>query len=283
MHQTTRATTPSWLRTTGVVVIATLALSALSVAAGASSHRKQPESAAPKPTIVLVHGAFADASSWSSVTGRLQHDGFTVVAPAIPMRGLESDSAYLRSVLASIPGPVVLAAHSYGGAVATDAASDAPNVKALVYIAAFVPDVGESLMDLSGKFAGSKLATAIVTTPYSAADLGQGVDVTIKADQFRDVFTSNEVSAASAQVLAASQRPLSLASLNEKATEAAWTTIPSWALVATRDHAIAPDLERFEARRAKSHTVEVTSSHDAMATHPDAVTALILKATATTR
>ncbi|MFF8914780.1 alpha/beta fold hydrolase [Streptomyces sp. NPDC015032] len=230
--------------------------------------------AGARPTVVLVHGAFADASGWNGVVERLQRDGYTVMAPANPLRGLTDDSAYIADVLKSIRGPIVLAGHSYGGAVIGNAAAGNPHVKSLVYVSAFMPDKGEELSELGAKFAGSDLNTALRPVPFRKPDGTEGTDLYIRPAAFHHVFAA-DVPPETTAVLAASQRPISGAAFMEKTTAAAWRTIPSWALVATRDKAIAPDLERFGAKRAKSHTVEVDSSHAAMISHPDVVADLI--------
>ncbi|MEV8393299.1 MULTISPECIES: alpha/beta fold hydrolase [unclassified Streptomyces] len=230
-----------------------------------------------KPTVVLVHGAFADASGWDGVVERLQRDGYPVIAPANPLRGLASDSAYIASVLKSVKGPLILAGHSYGGAVIGEAAAGNPNVKALVYISAFMPAKGETLGALGAKFAGSRLDPALKQVPFQSGDGMTGTDLYIKPEKFHEVFAA-DLPASTAAQMAATQRPISAAAFTEKADAAAWKTIPSWFLVATKDRAIAPDLERFEAKRAGSHTIEVNSSHVAMISHPGTVTSLILDA-----
>ncbi|MEV6419711.1 alpha/beta hydrolase [Streptomyces sp. NPDC051662] len=230
-----------------------------------------------KPTVVLVHGAFADASGWDGVVERLQRDGYPVIAPANPLRGLASDSAYIASVLKSVKGPLILAGHSYGGAVIGEAAAGNPNVKALVYISAFMPDKGETLGALGAKFAGSRLNPALKQVPFQNGDGTTGTDLYIKPDMFHQVFAA-DLPASTAAEMSATQRPISAAAFTEKAGAAAWKTIPSWFLVATKDRAIAPDLERFEAKRAGSHTIEVNSSHVAMISHPGTVSSLILDA-----
>ena len=232
-----------------------------------------------KPTVVLVHGAFADASGWSGVIDELRQDGYPVLAPANPLRDLAGDSDYLASILATILGPVVLVGHSYGGAVITNAAVDRPNVKALVYIAAFAPDDGESIFELTGRYPGSRLLTATSPRPYPLPGVGIGVDTYIDPAQFHDVFVA-DVPESTAAVMAASQRPLTLAASAGKTRAVAWKTIPSWYMVATEDHAIPPDAERFMARRAGSETVEVTGSHAVMVAHPRPVADLIRTAAA---
>jgi pimeloyl-ACP methyl ester carboxylesterase len=203
------------------------------------------------PTVVLIHGAFADASSWSGVVERLQRHGHRVLAPALPLRGLASDAAYIRSVLDSVTGPVVLVGHSYGGAVISQAAADAPHVEALVYVAAFVPEVGESALQLTDRFPGSTLGQATVTQYYPLLGGGQGEELVIRKDLFRRQFAAG-VPVRTAQVMAVGQRPITLAALQEPATAAAWKRIPSWYLVATEDRNIPPAAERWMARRAGS-------------------------------
>ncbi|MFH8610069.1 alpha/beta fold hydrolase [Streptomyces sp. NPDC018029] len=234
------------------------------------------------PTIVLIHGAFADASSWSAVVERLQHQGHRVLAPALPLRGLASDAAYIRSVLDSVPGPIVLVGHSYGGAVISQAAAGHPRVKALVYVAAFVPDVGESALQLTDKFPGSTLGQATATQYYPLPDGGQGEELVIKKDLFRKQFAAG-VPRQTAQVMAAGQRPITLAALQEPATAAAWKKIPSWYLVATEDRNIPPAAERWMAKRARAHTVTVRAPHAAAVSDPGPVTGLILRAVRSVR
>ncbi|MET7746085.1 alpha/beta hydrolase [Streptomyces sp. NPDC005385] len=221
-----------------------------------------------------MHGAFVDASSWNAVVGRLQADGYRVIAPANPLRGLPTDSAYIASVLRSVKGPIVLVGQSYGGAVISEAATGNSNVKALVYVSAFMPDKGEALGQLAAKFPGSELNPALVQVPYKNANGSTGTDLYVAPDKFRAVAAADLPETATS-VAAAAQRPISATAFTDKATSAAWRTIPSWAAVATNDKAIAPDLERFEAKRAGSHTVEIDSSHSVMISHPDAITDLI--------
>ncbi|WUD77263.1 alpha/beta hydrolase [Streptomyces sp. NBC_00510] len=273
-----------------VVSAAGLALAAgLATTASATQdhHAKPAGKPEPKPTVVLVHGAWADSAGWSGVAKRLQADGYAVTAPATPLRGLGGDAAYLADYLKTINGPVVLVGHSYGGAVITDAATGNPNVKALVYVAAFAPDKGESVTDLVGKFPGSHLSddpdaplpTALNAVPFTQADGGTGVDLYIKPDKFRDVFLSNRVSKSKAAALAATQRPVTAQAVGEpSAATPAWKTIPSWYLVARGDRTIPPAAERFMASRAHAHTVEVDGPHAVHLTDPKAVTRLVEKA-----
>ncbi|MET9356034.1 alpha/beta hydrolase [Streptomyces sp. NPDC006617] len=231
-----------------------------------------------QPTIVLIHGAFADASSWSAVVERLQRQGHHALAPALPLRGLASDAAYIRSVLDGVPGPIVLVGHSYGGAVISVAAADAPQVKALVYIAAFVPDVGESALELTGKYPGSTLAQATSTQYYPLPGGGEGEELIIRQELFREQFAAG-VPATTAQVMAVGQRPIALTALQEKATAAAWKKLPSWYLVATEDRNIPPAAEQWMAERAHAHTARVRAPHAVAVSDPAPVTELILRAT----
>ncbi|MGW1805416.1 alpha/beta fold hydrolase [Streptomyces sp. NPDC002078] len=227
-----------------------------------------------KPTIVLVHGAFADASSWNGVIERLERRGYTVMAPANPLRGLYSDSAYIASVLKSIKGPIVLVGHSYGGAVISTAAAGNPEVRSLVYISALMPDVGESGMSLAARFP-SALATATTSVPYRTGQAG-GTDLYLKRDKVYPLFAAC-LPMSRANLLGVTQRPAATTAFSQTAKVAAWKTIPSWALVSRQDKTINPDQERFEAKRAKSHTVEINSCHVSLIAHPDAVANLILQ------
>ncbi|MET7394970.1 alpha/beta hydrolase [Dactylosporangium sp. NPDC005572] len=234
----------------------------------------QAHSSKPKPTVVLVHGAFADASGWNSVAGRLIRDGYPVIAPANPLRSVSADSAYLASVLATLSGPVVLAAHSYGGIVTTNAAAGNPNVKALVYVAAFVPDEGDTLLGLQTKYPGSRLNEAALDfRPY-----GEGlVDGYIKQAVFRDVF-AGDVPAATAGLMWAGQRPADARTLGEPSGAPAWRTIPSWYLVARNDQVLPAAAQRFMAQRAGAQVREVAASHVAMISQPGVTVELIKRA-----
>ncbi|MEU3248698.1 MULTISPECIES: alpha/beta fold hydrolase [unclassified Streptomyces] len=229
-----------------------------------------------RPTIVLIHGAFADGSSWNGVIERLESHGYTVMAPANPLRGLYSDSAYIASVLKSVKGPIVLAGHSYGGAVISTAAEGNPQVKSLVYISALMPDVGESGMSLGARFP-SALGTATDSVPYQAGNGVSGTDLYLKRDKVHSVFAAC-LPESQANLLAVTQRPAATTAFSETAKVAAWKTIPSWALVGRQDMTINPAQERFEAERAHSHTVEINSCHVSLIAHPDAVADLILQA-----
>ncbi|MEV8528411.1 MULTISPECIES: alpha/beta hydrolase [unclassified Streptomyces] len=229
------------------------------------------------PTVVLVHGAFADAASWSGVIAELQSHGIPVIAPPNPLRGLASDAAYVASVAAQIDGPVVLVGHSYGGALIT-VAGTTENVVGLVYVAAYVLEEGESLGELQGRFPDSPLVSNLKQWTYPVQGADPAVEVTITPDAFPDVFAA-DVPADVTKVLAAAQRPLAAAAFEETAAAAAWKTKPSWALVACADHAINPEVERFGAERAGATIVEIEgASHAVAVSQPKQVAALILDA-----
>ena len=231
-----------------------------------------------KPTIVLVHGAFADASSWNGVIERLQQQGWTVVAPANPLRGVAADSAYLASVVNQLDGPVLLAGHSYGGAVITNAATDATGVVGLVYVAAFAPDEGEVLGDVAASSKDSVLMTAQIQRDYPAGRGGETApEFLVDPARFREVFAA-DLPAEQAAVLAATQRPVAAAAFSDVSGPPAWKSLPSWAVVATRDKAAGSDIVRSMAQRAGADLVEVEASHVVMVSQPQAVTDLILKA-----
>ena len=231
-----------------------------------------------KPTVVLVHGAWADASGWKAEVKALTRQGYPVIAPATPLRGLASDAAYLRSILVTIPGPIVLVGHSYGGAVITNAATGLANVKALVYIAAFVPDAKEPVAQLVGQFPGSLATEAnLDARPYPLGDGDYGVDLYLKPEIFREAF-AGDLPVRETTVMQVTQRPFSLAALTEPSGEPAWKTIPSWYLMATADRTIPPAAQAFMSQRAGSTVVKVSSSHVAMQSHPAETLALIEKA-----
>jgi pimeloyl-ACP methyl ester carboxylesterase len=255
-----------------LAVIAALLIFGLSAPAA-------PAQASPKPTVVLVHGAFADASGWRGVIDRLDRRGYPVIAPANPLRGVSADAAYLRSFLATIPGPVVLVGHSYGGMVISSAATGNPNVKALVYVAAYAPDAGDSVASLATLGTGGKIGPATLTLrPFPAADGTQALEGYINLNVFRQIFAA-DLPRKQARAMALSQRPAALAALGEPSGPPAWKAIPSWYLVAGSDNAIGTDVERVMADRIKAHTVEVKgASHVVMISRPRKTTRLILRA-----
>jgi pimeloyl-ACP methyl ester carboxylesterase len=227
-----------------------------------------------KPTIVLVHGAWADGSSWNGVIARLLKSGYTVYAPANPLRGLASDAATIATFVKSIPGPVILVGHSYGGAVISVAAPSDPNVKALVYVDAFAPDESESPLSLLASYPPppKDFFTAV---PFAA---GGDADVYLTQKYYGPVFAS-DVPAATASIMAVAQRPLTNSALNEKApaTEG-WKTIPSWYVVGDADKVIPPPLQMMMAQRAKAHITHVQGSHPSMIQHPEATVSAIMAA-----
>jgi pimeloyl-ACP methyl ester carboxylesterase len=269
-------------RTVTASLLASAAVLATPGAAFAATSTLENQQAAPhqlpaKPTVVLIHGAFADASSWSAVVERLLRRGYHVLAPALPLRGVASDAAYIRSVLDSVQGPIVLVGHSYGGSVISQAAAGFPRVKALVYIAAFVPDIGESALELTNKYPGSTLAQATLSQSYPLPGGGTGEELIIKKELFREQFAAG-VPIPTARVMAAGQRPITVAALQEKATAAAWKKIPSWYLVATEDRNIPPAAERWMAKRAGARIITVRAPHAVAVSDSGPVTDLILSA-----
>jgi pimeloyl-ACP methyl ester carboxylesterase len=231
-----------------------------------------------KPTIVLVHGAFADASSWNGVIERLQRQGYTVIAPANPLRGVAADSAYTASLLNQIDGPVLLAGHSYGGAVITNAATNAPNVAGLVFVAAFAPDEGENLGDVEAGSKDSVLNTALVQYQFPAGPGGEtSVEFAINPAMLREAFAA-DLPGQQTALMAATQRPIAAAAFSDTSGPPAWRRLPSWSVVATGDKAAGADVVRSMAQRAGADIIEVEGSHVIMISQPQAVTDHILKA-----
>lgn len=260
-------------------------LAAGAAAAGSAALLATPATAAQagtastvKPTIVLVHGGYADSSCWNAVIQKLQRKGYTTIAGSNPLRGIPTDAPYIGSLLDSIDGPVVLVAHSMGGTVITNAAAGKSNVKALVYIAAFAPDVGETQGELITKFPGSLVEPVSVGIPYTKPDGTTGIDLYLSKDG-QAAFAA-DVSTETFRILQATQRPFDADSFIYPTQAAAWRTIPSWGLVAGRDKAIPPACERWMYTRANFRKiVEVpNSSHVAMISHPDTTADLILEA-----
>jgi pimeloyl-ACP methyl ester carboxylesterase len=230
-----------------------------------------------KPTTVLVHGAFADASSWNGVIAILEKDGYPVVAVANPLRGVRNDADYVANILSGIEAPVGLVGHSYGGSVISEATgSNGARVKALVYVAAFAPEVGETAAGLAGRFPGSTLGPTLAP---SVSLTGGGKDLYIRQDRFHDQFAA-DVPDAEAKLMAATQRPITEAALNEKQTEAAWKTIPSWFVYGDKDKNIPPQASAFMAARAHSRETVVIegASHVVMVSNPAPVAKLIERA-----
>jgi pimeloyl-ACP methyl ester carboxylesterase len=259
-----------------VPVVALVAL--LLVAAGGPAGAKSQADERPRPTIVLVHGDFADGSSWTSVIERLQRKGFTVVAPPNLLRGPATDAPYLASYLQSIAGPIVLVAHSYGGFVTTNAATGNPNVKALVYIDAFAPDEGETAGELAARGGSCVGESALNQVPY-----GGGVDLYLRWEAnptypgFIKCF-ANGVDREEAAVLAAVQRPAAAAQFTEPSGRPAWRTIPSWSLIGTLDRVIPRALQEEMSSRAGARITRVRAGHLTPITRPRDVTKVILSA-----
>ena len=222
-----------------------------------------------KPTIVLVHGAFADATSFQELIPLLQQQHYPVVAVQNTLTGLDADIATTKRLLDAQKGPVIVLGHSYGGAVITGAAAGNPNVKALVYVAAFAPDANEPVAALQGNYPPSELSTALVP---DAAGFLYG-----DTAKFRDVF-AQDLPARLTRIVAATQKPVASSVFGASTPQAAWRTIPSWYMVATEDHAINPDLERFYAKRMNARTTEVKSSHVMYISHPADVARVIEEA-----
>jgi pimeloyl-ACP methyl ester carboxylesterase len=224
------------------------------------------------PTVVLVHGAFADSSSWSGVIERLQAKGVAVTAVANPLRGVTADSEYLAGALEEIDGPVVVVGHSYAGAVISDAGTRAKNVVGLVFVAAFAPDEGERLGEVTPQSKDAILGTALVEHRHNGTD-----ELTVDPAKFREAFAA-DLPAEQAAVMAATQRPIAQAGFSDAAGGAAWKSLPSWAVVAKQDKAAGADLTRSMAERAGAKITELDGSHVIMVSQPEAVANVIMEA-----
>ncbi|UVF80907.1 alpha/beta hydrolase [Gordonia mangrovi] len=257
----------------GVILLAVLGAIGLSTPAGAVT--------GPTPTVVLVHGAFADSSGWRDVAATLREDGFGVQTFDNPLRGPAYDSGLLRKQLASISGPIVLVGHSYGGMVITNTHDD--DVVANVYIAAFAPERGEFVQGLLNPitYPGSRLlppALQLKVVDDPTVPGGKNLDGYIAEPYFRDIF-AQDVSAATAADMFAHQKSAALVANLEPSGDASWTTVPSWYLVSRQDRVIPPALQRFMASRAApGHTSEIDASHASLVSQPDAVSAIIRQA-----
>ncbi|MGW3956924.1 alpha/beta fold hydrolase [Streptomyces sp. NPDC004752] len=232
----------------------------------------------PSPTIVLVHGAFTDASSWARVISLLHAAGSTVRAPANPLRGLAQDAAYMRSVVRDIDVPVVLVGHGYGGAVITHAATDADNVVALCYVAAFGLDAGECVLDITSRFPLMPSADATLTAALPA-QLSGGPDseVYIREEQFPQVYAADLPPHVN-HVLSVAQRPIAQSALTGRSGPPAWAAKPSWYAIATADRMLNPTAQRFMAQRMAATEYLVDGSHAVVLSQPDAVVAMIREA-----
>ncbi|MEU4420794.1 alpha/beta hydrolase [Actinoplanes sp. NPDC024001] len=255
-------------RVAGLAAAAVLTTATVVAAGPAVAHQ-------PKPTVVLIHGAFADSSGWNGVVRRLQDDGYPVVAAANPLRGVAADAANVKALLASIEGPIVLVGHSYGGMVASSAAAGDRDVKALVFVAAFAPLAGESAVELSEKFPGSTLGETLRTVPLPDGN----ADLYVDPKLFRKQFAA-DVPASQTALMAVAQRPVTAAALNEDAAgPQAWTTIPSYFLVAGADLNIPPAVQHYQADRAGGTVRTVkNASHAVFVSQPSITASFIEKA-----
>ncbi|WP_329458893.1 alpha/beta fold hydrolase [Streptomyces sp. NBC_01497] len=266
-----------------LVSLATTAAFTLAVSCASASSDHAPAggpSHGRTPTIVLLHGAWADASSWAAVTERLQKRGFTVLAPPNTLRGVATDTANLKAFLQTLKGPVVLAGHSYGGFVITNAATGNKNIKALVYVDAYIPDKGETVGQLTSAKPGSALAVPDPSTVFNSVPIPNGggdVDLYVKPKLFPGFFAAG-VPLNKSAVLAAGQRPFAASILNQPSGKPAWKSIPSWALIGTADRVLPPAEQKVMTARAGSHTVSVKAPHLSMVSNPQAVTDVVIRA-----
>jgi pimeloyl-ACP methyl ester carboxylesterase len=240
----------------------------------------QPTPSTAPLTVVLVHGAFADGSSWTGVIQLLQTRGISVIAPANPLRGIAIDSAYTASLFEQVPGPVLAVGHSYGGAVISNAASTAKNVVGLVFVAAFAPEEGETLGEASSSSKDSILGTAQVPFKYPTGPDGQtATEFAVDPARFKDAFAA-DLSDEQIAVMIATQRPVSELAFSQPNGKPAWKTLPSWTVVATEDRAAGTDVIRTQAQRAGATITAIKGSHVVMISQPQAVTEVILSAVA---
>lgn len=264
------------------LLLATTLTGAAAVAQVAPASAETVATAATKPTIVLVHGAFADSSSWNGEVSLLQKDGYSVVAPPNPLRGIASDGKYIAEFLKTIRGPIVLVGHSYGGPVIDTAAAGNAQVKALVFVSAYALDQGESVEGLGSAYPTSQLTASVLTQVPFATPAGEDTDLYVDQQAFESVFASGLPKSTSI-VLSATQRPLAASALSEKAPAPAWKTIPSWAVLSETDLVIPPTEQRFMYERAKSKITPVDAGHTALVSHPEVVVKVIEEAATATR
>lgn len=243
-----------------------LSVVGISIHSTPATSKELPQASNPKPAIVLVHGAYADGTSWQHVIPLLEQDGYRVTAVQIPLTSLADDVVTTKRVINNQKGSVVVVGHSYAGNVITGAAAGNPQVKALVYVNAFAPDIGEKTSDLNKRYAAPPISTAIVS---DAANF-----LYVDREKFHEFF-AQDVSKAEARVMAATQKPIASVAFEQSVNEIAWKTIPSWFIVTQRDRAINPELQRFMAKRIGAKTTEVNSSHVPFISHPKEVTKVI--------
>ena len=246
--------------------------SPVTTAAPATTPTTEPE----RPTVVLVHGAFAGPSSWDAVAALLREDGLEVVAPDNPLRGPTVDAAAVREALDGVDGEVILVAHSYGGIPITNAAVGDSDIGALVYVAAYVPDDGETFSQIQEQVPGQLTPDKLVVAPYTSAAGTQGAEATIAVDAFAGLFAA-DLPAEQAAAVAAAQQPLDLAALGEPSGPPAWRDTPSWYVVATADQIIPAELAHRMAERAGATVEEIDASHAVLLSQPAAVADLILR------
>jgi pimeloyl-ACP methyl ester carboxylesterase len=279
MTRSSRAWRSAWFTAAAIAFLAGV----VAIFTGPSSAGSSSAGSGRRPTIVLLHGAWADASSWSKVSERLQRDGFEVRVPPNNLRGVATDAPDVAHYLETIDGPIVLAAHSYGGFVATNAARGNPNVKALVYVDAFIPDEGETLVDLNqppGIFATDP-SEVFDLVPFSGAPAGQA-DAYVKASVYGEAFADRGLSGDEIEVLAAGQRPLATPAFGQPSGSPAWATIPSWAVIGTQDRIIPEAAQRRMADRAGSRITVLDAPHLSMLTDARAIARVIVKAARST-
>jgi pimeloyl-ACP methyl ester carboxylesterase len=277
-----RLTRPLLIILAGVLALSGLLLASLTGPAHAATLRTgvASDTSGTKPTIVLVHGAWADSGSWNAVTAILQHDGYTVYAPPNPLLGLTDDTTALTDFLQSVTGPVVLVGHSYGGEVITNAADGNSQVKALVYDDAYLPAQGENLQDLTTAgscfyLPASEESTVFNFGPFPGSPSG---DVAyVKQSVFPGCF-ANGLPASQAAVLAATQRPLATNAFTDPSGTPAWATIPSWDIIGLNDHVLTPAEQLFMAHRAHAHITEINAPHLSMISNPGVVASVIIQA-----
>lgn len=258
----------------GAVVASLAATDAGAATISAAKHTITSQADSPKPTVVLLHGAFADSSSWDHEISYLRRHDYPVYAIDTPLRGVAFDSAYVEAQLKTIDGPVVLVGHSYAGEVISQVAAETPNVKALVYVAALIPKVGDTANSLIGQFPGSELTPDnLRTVPLPDGD----TDVYIKADKFGTVY-GNGLSEGNIRTASVTQEPIAFSAFGEKATVNPPEGTPKWAVIATDDHAVPTEAQKFGAQRVDAHISYVTSGHDVPAIAPAVVDSAIVAA-----